>query len=138
MILFSGMAKRELFAGKDLFAVFGLHAGRVSFSVMIGAVVTYIVLLPILLGAQRVTAVGISPQVVQVARFAGETTFPLYLMHFPLLVLARSLHIYEPASALQRLAVMLGIVSISAFCVPVTSILKYRLRIGFRRRIGAP
>jgi len=137
MLLFSGMAKRQLFAGKDLFALFGLHVGRVSFSVMLGGVVTYIVLLPILLGAQRLTTVRISPRIVQVARFLGEATFPLYLVHLPILVLARSLHSYDPASVLQKLAVMLGIVLISAAVVPVASILKYQLRFGFRRLLEA-
>jgi peptidoglycan/LPS O-acetylase OafA/YrhL len=68
--------------------------------------------------------VTIPPPVVRISRAAGVFTFPLYLLHFPLLVFCGAVGFYDPASLLQFFLVMLGVCGVVALVTPATSIFK--------------
>jgi peptidoglycan/LPS O-acetylase OafA/YrhL len=109
-----------------------LSIGRMNFFDMGGAVATYLVLLPTLFLLVRAKPRLYPRKLVHVSRFIGEMTFPLYLLHFPLLVLARSLRLYDADSSAQRVALMLVIIVVSAVVVPLAERLKRALRSALR------
>jgi peptidoglycan/LPS O-acetylase OafA/YrhL len=111
----------------------------VNFDVMIGATATYVLLFPILLLATRNShRTSVPSRAVSVTRFLGEVTFPLYLVHFPLLVLARSLHLYNPESFIQKILVALVIVAVAAAIVPLGTAVKRQLRAAFKTLLRVP
>ena len=70
----------------------------------------------------------------RVVRFVAESTFTLYLFHFPMLMFAAGLHLYAAGSTAGKLSVMLVIVAICiAASVPIE-----RLKRWLRQRLATP
>ena len=67
-------------------------------------------------------------------RFVAESTFTLYLFHFPMLMFAAGLHLYRTGSTAGKLLVMLVIV---ATCI-AASVPIERLKRWLRQRLSAP
>lgn len=102
------------------------HDGRASYYDMAGGMLTYVVLLAFLPLLKRAS---LKPgRWVNIARFAGETTYPLYLLHCPILMLAASLALYDRNSVPQKVALVLGVVVLSALVVRPADRFKRYLR----------
>lgn len=72
-----------------------------------------------------------APAPSSVTRFCamlGDLTFPLYLIHFPLLVLARASKVYDPASSVQKALLVLALLVLAHALTKLTDPFKLRLR----------
>lgn len=119
-----------------LFDLVGGNRRRIGASLVFGAVMFCFFMVGLLallrLNEARLQA---SRLVVLVARRAGEATFPLYLMHFPMLVAASAAHLYNPHSGPQKV-LLLGALVLAAFAIaPVGARLKTFLRALFNRAL---
>lgn len=107
---------------------------RASYYDMAGALLTYVGLLALLPVLKRAP---LKPgRWVKIARFAGETTYPLYLLHYPLLMLAASLAMYDRNSLPQKVALVLAIVVLSALVVRPAERFKRYLRAVFLHAVS--
>jgi peptidoglycan/LPS O-acetylase OafA/YrhL len=125
------------------FAQLGMPPARVHELVIFGALGAFMLLLPALAVAQRITAWREAPGwLMRVARALGELTFPLYLLHFPLMVLARAAKGAPLDGLPEKLALLAGLLLLAHKLVPVTNKLKGWMRLGLltmlRRPVHAP
>jgi peptidoglycan/LPS O-acetylase OafA/YrhL len=137
LLLLSPAARAHQTVGAALAAITDLRHAGPGYIVGLGAVTTYLLLLPVLsLLSALDRHARIPPRIVSAFRFLGELTFPLYLLHYPLLVLARAAGTYDPQSALQKIAMMLVIIAIAALTVRPAATLKRGLRKAFKKALG--
>lgn len=121
---------RELVVGvSNFFASIYVDQARVQVNLMIGALVFFVGLIPILAIARFFDRFFVFPRWVgRLASFAGGLTFPMYLLHFPLLLLAYVSKFYDPSSFLQGLGFFLILLFVSHLCVLVAEPMKQMLR----------
>jgi peptidoglycan/LPS O-acetylase OafA/YrhL len=72
--------------------------------------------------------VRIPKPVVRVGRAAGNCTFPLYLLHFPMYVLMGAIGFYDRDSALQKLLVFALVCAAIVATTPLFDVCKFGLR----------
>lgn len=126
----SALGKRAIDA---IFRRVGVPPVRVSLVIMLAALCTAALLIPGLLAGDLLTRrYAVPPGVTHFARKLGALTFPLYLLHFPLLVLARAAQIYDPRSDAQKIMLLLALVAVAAIYEPVGERCKQWLRAQFR------
>lgn len=112
-----------------LFAFMHLNPARVTVGIMAGAVAFFFVLIPVLFFADKLSVQRSVPKpVAAFARRLGELTFPLYLFHFPLLVLARASNLLDFDAIFVKVGLVLFLVFVADACVPMTSKLKDWMR----------
>lgn len=103
-----------------------IHDSRASYYDMAGGMLTYVALLALLPLLKRAPLKA--RRLMNIARFAGETTYPLYLLHVPLLMFAACFALYDRNSVPQKVALVLGIVALSALAVRPAARFKRYLR----------
>jgi len=114
---------------KAAFAAMGVGIGNVSANICVGAGAFFLVMCPLLVAVSQLEdRIPVPPMLVAFGRKLGELTFPLYLIHFPLFVLLRSLNAYDPASTPQKFVVLILACLAAAWMVPVGDKLKVMLR----------
>jgi peptidoglycan/LPS O-acetylase OafA/YrhL len=121
-----GVYERSLEAYFGFFHVSPARAGR-SFSLTAGAI-TFVPALLALLAAIKLTSASVPHRVMNVARWLGEFTFPLYLLHVPLFVLCASIGFYNRHSRIETAATFAAICLVISFTVPLTNRLKRALQ----------
>jgi peptidoglycan/LPS O-acetylase OafA/YrhL len=67
-------------------------------------------------------------RLLRLGRAAGNFTFPLYLLHFPLFVLLGALGLYDRDSALQKLACLALVCAVIVAASPLFDVCKFALR----------
>jgi peptidoglycan/LPS O-acetylase OafA/YrhL len=111
----------------------GVPPVRVSLSIMVAALGTAVFLVPALVVGDLVSEAFATPaSVTKVSRKLGALTFPLYLLHFPLLVLARAAQLYDPQSDIQKLLLLLMLIAVAALYEPLGERCKLWLRSQFK------
>lgn len=118
---------------RGLFDAIGDDPDRVGASLVFGTVLFGCLMVGLLAVLKLVEGqLHVSPRVVLAARRAGDATFPLYLMHSPMLVAASAAQLYDPHSSVQKL--LLAALTLAAFAVaPLGARLKSALRAVFNR-----
>jgi peptidoglycan/LPS O-acetylase OafA/YrhL len=115
--------------------LFGIHVGpaRIDGFLIVGAVWFTAFFVPLMILCQSLDArVDGSRSLVRWFRRLGDFTFPLYLLHFPMLVLLGALGFYDRHSSLEKVLLFLAVcISIYGF-TPVANSFKRVLR----RRLG--
>lgn len=121
------------------FAAIGLEPQRVCAQLLTGAMLFAPFLL--LVCALSVTFDGARVRVIgrlsRRARTLGEMTFPLYLLHYPLLVVYASLVPQVPRGMRETLAVLAGVCLIAYASIAPTTRFKRRLRTALQRKPAA-
>jgi len=117
------------------FGFFHVGRARVVGSTLPAAALIFALLLPGLLAVIRVISPPVPGRVVKIARWLGEFTFPLYLLHFPLFVLCASLHLYNRHSSPQKILMFVAVCAVIACFVPLTERFKRALQAGLTRHI---
>ncbi|QGZ53949.1 acyltransferase family protein [Paraburkholderia acidiphila] len=119
-----------------LFDLVGGNRQRIGASLVFGAVM-FCFFMVALLAVLRLyePRLHVSRRVVRAARRAGEATFPLYLMHFPMLVAATAAHLYNPHSSLQKILLLAALVLAAFVAAPIGARLKNLLRALFNRAL---
>jgi peptidoglycan/LPS O-acetylase OafA/YrhL len=111
-----------------------LHAspGRAAFVYMLPGFIFAPLLLAILSVARLLdTRIQLPKAASDYSAAIGEFTFPLYLLHFPLLVLCGAAGFYDRHSALQKLCVFFGVCILIFAITPLTTRFKTWLRLKF-------
>jgi len=112
-----------------LFGLMQLDSARVTVGIMAGAISFFCVLIPVLFFADRLSVEYAVPKSVSaLARRLGELTFPLYLIHFPLLVLARASNLLDFDTNFVKVGLVMVLVFMADACVPMTTKLKDWMR----------
>ena len=112
-----------------LFGLMQLDSARVTVGIMAGAISFFCVLIPVLFFADKLSVEYAVPKsVAALARRLGELTFPLYLIHFPLLVLARASNLLDFDSNFVKVGLVMVLVFMADACVPMTTKLKDWMR----------
>lgn len=116
------------------FQQIGMPKARASVLIMVAAMGATAALIPLLLVGDLLSRRHpASPALVQMARKLAALTFPLYLLHLPLLVMARSANLYDPRSAAQKVLLVLALIAMAAAYEPWGERLKLWLRHQFNR-----
>lgn len=89
-------------AVSDFFAIIHVKQARVQVNLMVGAVVFFVALIPALAFARIFDHYFVLPSWLgRFSGFAGGLTFPMYLLHFPMLLLGYVSKVFEPSSPLH-------------------------------------
>jgi peptidoglycan/LPS O-acetylase OafA/YrhL len=119
-----------------LFDLVGGNRRRIGASLVFGAVMFCFFMVGLLAILRLYEArLHTSRRVVLAARRAGEATFPLYLIHFPLLVAASVAHLYNPHSSLQKVLLLASLVLAAFVTAPIGARVKTLLRALFNRAL---
>lgn len=111
------------------FSTIGVGIGSVSANICVGAGAFFLVMCPLLVVVGQLEhRIKINPALVAMARKMGELTFPLYLIHFPLFVLLRSLNVYALDSTPQKFMLLMLACVVAAWMVPLGDKIKVLLR----------
>jgi peptidoglycan/LPS O-acetylase OafA/YrhL len=121
---------------RALSALSGIDLHRVSLTLVIGALVffsAFVILAPLC------NRLATRPQanLLAVARWLGNLTFPIYLFHFPMFVFLGALEIYDRHSAWQRTLAFGLVLALIAVGAPATDYFKVWLRSALLRVFGA-
>jgi len=126
-----GQAAAHLITSKS-FQRGRLRPGQYSFG-LVGT----IFFMRLLLAARQIH-IATDTRLVRFVRFVSEGTFPLYLLHFPLLVLIAACIPYNHASAFQKILIFLTVLTVGVLAGHPCNVLKVKLRNlklnGFRHR----
>jgi peptidoglycan/LPS O-acetylase OafA/YrhL len=142
--LFFGIGQAEIISdGKTIvascnasinwvFNAMGIGTGKVSLSAMFASVLVFCLLTPVLYVSDR-TSKSIPPprSMLKISASLGNLTFPLYLMHFPLLVLAKSAKLFDPNSTIEKIYLISLLVIAAHVCAKFSDQLKTVLRTRF-------
>ena len=119
-----------------LFELVGGNRRRVGASLVFGAAMFCFFMVGLLAMLRLYEArLHTGRRVVLAARRAGEATFPLYLMHFPVLVAASAAHLYDPHSSLQKVLLLAALVLAAFVAAPAGARFKTLLRALFNRAL---
>lgn len=118
--------ERLLGAYFGFFHVDPARAGR-SFGLTAGAVVFAPSMLA-LLAAIKLVSPRVPEATVKIARWLGEFTFPLYLLHVPLFVLCASIGFYDRHSSIETAGTFLAVCLLISLAVPLTNRFKGALQ----------
>jgi peptidoglycan/LPS O-acetylase OafA/YrhL len=112
-----------------VFRLIGCPFVRVPPSLICGALLFMCVLVA-LFAALALAGPRLQPgtRLVAFARKLGDATFPLYLLHFPLLVAVGAMHQGRPLSTAARLIVFAALIAIAFAVVPLAHRLKNAMR----------
>jgi peptidoglycan/LPS O-acetylase OafA/YrhL len=116
------------------FGFFHVSRSRVGIGSMLPAAgVTFALVMVALLAAIKLAPPRVPGTIVKTARWLGEFTFPLYLLHVPLFVLCAALGFYDRHSSLQKIATFAGVCLVISCAVPLTDRIKRALQSGLSR-----
>ena len=121
---------------ESFFSSLGISAGRVRISIILAAVKIFLLLIPVLHLADRVSRKYAVPALLaKVARRLRDVTFPLYLVHFPLLVLASSGKWFNPRSGLEICILVMVLLIAANVVATVADSFKFWMRGSLRHAL---
>jgi peptidoglycan/LPS O-acetylase OafA/YrhL len=111
------------------FGFFHINRARVGLgSALPAGAVTFALSMLALLAAIKLVSPRVPDALSRTARWLGEFTFPLYLLHVPLFVLCASIGFYDRHSPLETVATFGAVCLVISFTVPLTNSLKRTLQ----------
>lgn len=113
----------------DVFQFLHVDPAKVTGRIIFGALFTFLMLIPCLLAGQWLNSVIPVPPMLSLALSKlADLTYPLYLIHFPLLVLARATASYNPSSNLSKTCVVAAIILLAHVVAKITHPIKLGMR----------
>lgn len=118
---------------QGLFKFLHVNMSRIAVSIIAGALISFFVLIPGLTFADWLTKLTPFPSYgSKLLTTLGDLTFPLYLLHFPIMVLARAGNLYNPNSSLDKILLVLATLIVAFVSIKFTDPLKLWMRTGLR------
>ena len=119
----------------DFFASLGVGRARVSRVLGASCAMFFAIYVPLIWLANRVQF-RIPDRWMRRARWLGNMTFPLYLLHFPAFVLIGALGLHDRSSDVQKVGLLVLVIALIGLTAPLTDRIKVALR--GRRMAAAP
>jgi peptidoglycan/LPS O-acetylase OafA/YrhL len=114
---------------RAIFGTFNISPRRAREDLVVPGIIAAFVFTNFLTLAKLLEVGSTVPRyLVRLARLAGNFTFPLYLLHFPIFVLCGSIGFYDRRSWVQFILVLVGVCCAIGLITPLTSIFKNVLK----------
>lgn len=111
-----------------LFAALGTPVSRVNHVLWVSAILFCGVFAVLVRLTHTMSPLRRSPALVGFVRTLGNSTFPIYLFHFPIFVLIGALGLHDHRSSAQKVAIFLVVIAGIMMTAPMTDRFRIRLR----------